>query len=50
MKQMIILPAGQEDVFLKLLDYEIKLQWEMVAAAYLEVLKSGTEKYASEGC
>lgn len=48
---MIILPAGQEDVFLKLLDYEIKLQWEMVAAAYyLEVLKSGTEKYASEGC
>lgn len=46
---MIFLPLVQEDVTLKLLDYEIKFQWEMVAAAYLEVLlETGTEKYASE--
>lgn len=45
---MIILFVVQEDILLKLLNYEIKFQWEMVAAAYLEVLETRTEKYASK--
>ena len=45
---VILLPGAQEDVLLKLLDYEIMFQWEMVAAAYLKVLEMGTEKYASK--
>lgn len=45
---MIILLVVQEDILLKLLNYEIKFQWEMVAAAYLEVLETRTEKYASK--
>lgn len=45
---VILLPGVQEDVLLKLLDYEIMFQWEMVAAAYLKVLEMGTEKYASK--
>ena len=48
-KETVILLLGvQEDVLLKLLDYEIMFQWEMVAAAYLKVLEMGTEKYASK--
>lgn len=31
---------------LQLLAYEIKFQWEMVAAAYHGILKMRTEKYA----
>lgn len=45
---MIILLVVQEDILLKLLNYEIKFQWEMVAAAYLEVFETRTEKYASK--
>lgn len=45
---MTVLPVIQEDVLWKLLHYEIKFQWEMVAAAYLEVLETRTEKYASK--
>ena len=45
---VILLPGVQEDVLLKLLNYEITFQWEMVAAAYLEVLEMGMEKYASK--
>lgn len=45
---VILLPGVQEDVLLKLLDYEIMFQWEIVAAAYLKVLEMGTEKYASK--
>lgn len=45
---MIILLVVQEDILLKLLNYEIKFQWEMVAAAYLEVLETRMEKYASK--
>lgn len=48
-KETVILSPGvQEDVLLKLLDYEIMFQWEMMAAAYLKVLEMGTEKYASK--
>lgn len=47
MEQMIILPVVLEDVLLKLLDFDIKSQWEMVAAAYLEVFETRMEKYAS---
>lgn len=45
---MTVLPVIQEDVLWKLLHYEIKFQWETVAAAYLEVLETRTEKYASK--
>lgn len=43
---MIILPVVQEDVLLKLLDKEIKFQWGVVVAAYLEVFEMRMEKYA----
>lgn len=45
---MTALPVIQEDVLWKLLHYEIKFQWETVAAAYLEVLETRAEKYASK--
>lgn len=43
---VIRLPGVQKDVLLKLLNYEITLQWEIVVAAYLEVLETGMEKDA----
>lgn len=48
MEQMIVLPAVLEDVLLQQLDSDMKFQWEMVAAAYLEVFETRTEKYASK--
>lgn len=48
MKHMIILPVVLEDVLLQQLDFDMKFQWEMVAAAYLEVFETRTEKYASK--
>lgn len=42
------MPGVQEDVLLKLLDYEIMFQWEIVAAAYLKVLEWERKKYASK--